>query len=399
MKRIVIFTVLICFFVVAQAGAEDSSSASEKLKDMEDKIEMMAEMLDNFDPAKQEAGGNKTTLGGYGEMHYNNLKNGKTGGSDKKELDFHRFIYYVGHEFSDKIRFFSEVELEHSLVGGGTATTCSSSDALDCETGKDGKPGEVEVEQAYIEFAVADNYSIKGGLFMIPVGILNDTHEPPTFYGVERNVVEKYIVPATWWEGGVSLAGEIGAGLKFDLAYTSGLNNSDYKIRSGRQKVAEAKAEDFAYTGRLKWTGIPGVEVAGTLQYQENITQGVDPDASATLFEVHTDIDKGPFGLRALYAVWNVDGNGAKAAGRDELRGWYVEPSFKVIEELGLFARYNMWDEQAGDSSDSEYTMVQVGLNYWPHEDVVVKLDYQSQDVPIAKNDYDGFNVGIGYQF
>ncbi|OUR86695.1 porin, partial [Methylophaga sp. 42_8_T64] len=35
----------------------------------------------------------KTTIGGYGELHYNNLE-GKNGASDKEEVDFHRFVLF-----------------------------------------------------------------------------------------------------------------------------------------------------------------------------------------------------------------------------------------------------------------------------------------------------------------
>ena len=42
----------------------------------------------------------RTTLGGYGELHYNNL-DGSGGGKDKKEIDLHRFVLFIGHEFNE----------------------------------------------------------------------------------------------------------------------------------------------------------------------------------------------------------------------------------------------------------------------------------------------------------
>ncbi len=351
----------------------------QRVTELEQKLEVAVDQLEN----SSGHGGsllNGVSIGGYGELHYNNLENNKVGGSDKKEMDFHRFVLFFGKEFSDDIRFFSEFEIEHALSG-------------------DGKPGEVELEQAYVDFDLNDNHTARGGLFLVPVGILNETHEPPTFYGVERNPVEKNIIPSTWWEGGAALHGELAPGWNYDVAVTTGLNNSSYIIRSGRQKGAKADASDLAYTGRIKWTGVPGLELAATAQLQDNITQGVDPDAEATLIETHAVWQSGPFGVRALYAKWDVDGNGAKAVGMDEQSGWYIEPSFKVTPKLGVFARVNQWDNAAGDASDSEYKQLDVGLNYWPHEDVVVKVDIQTQDSPIGKNEYDGTNIGIGYQF
>ncbi|MDT8371762.1 MAG: porin [Gammaproteobacteria bacterium] len=329
---------------------------------------------------------NKTSIGGYGELHYNNLE-GKNGAADKDEIDFHRFVLFFGHEFNDDLRFFSEFELEHSLV-------------KDTSNGSNG--GEVELEQAYIEYDINQQHRVKGGLFLMPVGIMNETHEPNTFYGTERNLVEKNIIPTTWWEGGVMFSGQLAQGLSYDLAATSGLNTNNankYKVRNGRQKVSNAQAEDFAYTGRLKWTAIPGVELAVTAQYQDNMTQSQDPTAgSATLLETHAVIQQGDFGLRALYATWDLDGSGPKASGADEQTGWYIEPSYRINENFGVFARYNEWDNQAGNSTDSEYEQIDLGVNWWPHKDVVVKVDYQDQDAPAGK-EQDGINVGLGYQF
>ncbi|OUR68170.1 porin, partial [Cycloclasticus sp. 46_83_sub15_T18] len=143
--------------------ADAAVLASEAFADSTSGIQKLADWAD------------KTTIGGYGELHYNNLS-GKGGASDKDAIDFHRFVLFFGHEFSDDIRFFSELELEHSIAG-------------------DGKDGEVELEQAYIDFDLNDQHTARAGLFLLPVGIINETHEPPTFYGTERNPVEKNIIP------------------------------------------------------------------------------------------------------------------------------------------------------------------------------------------------------------
>ena len=359
--------------------------------------------------AAKGAGRGSTTLGGYGELHYNDLEN-QVDNSSSRTIDFHRFVLFIGHEFSPRIRLYSELELEHALVKD---TQCSGVDGTDNASGPepdeditlvcgDTAPGEVELEQAYIEADLSQSLSIKGGVFLLPVGILNETHEPPTFYGVERNPVEKNIIPSTWWEGGLGISGRIGKGLSYDLAYHSGLAvpSSSYSIRSGRQKVAEADGQDWATTARLKWTGMRGLELAVSGQYQQDITQGTDSSAgSASLLASHIIWQAGPLGLRALYAQWNLAGDGPKNAGHDEQTGYYIEPAIKIMPQLGVFARYNVWDNQAGDNVDSEYKQTDVGINYWPHEDVVIKLDYQNQDSPVGKKELDGLNVGIGYQF
>ncbi len=377
--------------IIQQQQAEIESlrarleESDEQLEETSLRLEATADMVEEQVLAGGDSWVDRTTIGGYAEMHYNNLDNNLDGGDDQEEMDLHRFVFFLGHQFNENTRFFSEVEIEHSLVEGGEDS------------------GEVEVEQAYIEHDLAAAHRAKAGLFLVPVGILNETHEPDTFYGVERNNVEKNIIPTTWWEGGLGFNGEIAPGFSYDLAFTSGLglDEDEWKIRDGRQKVSEAKASDFAYTGRLKYTGIAGLELASTLQYQEDLYQGGLEDAvDAILFEAHVAYQAGPFGLRALYAQWDIDDVIEEIEeGADKQEGWYIEPVWRINRQWGLFARYSEWDNQAGSSIDTEYDQWDIGINYWLAETVVFKFDYMEQSAPDGKSEYEGFNLGVGWSF
>lgn len=326
----------------------------------------------------------KVTIGGYGELHYNDLDNGE-------EIDFHRFVLYFGHQFTDNLSFYSEFELEHSLAG-------------------DGAPGEVELEQAFVQWDYAPGHRARAGLFLMPIGILNETHEPDTFYGVERNRVENQVIPTTWWEAGVGFDGEIAPGWGYDLAVHSGLNlktssGSPSSIRSGRQKVAEANGDSLAYTGRISFTGIPGLQWRTSLQYQADLTQSDDEgvgvgNIDASLLETNLTLERGIFGLRALYARWDLDDRiELLNPGASEQFGWYVEPSVRLSNNLGLFARYGRYDLTASSAAASdERGQFDVGVNYWVHDNVVIKLDFQRQDNDNGV-DVDGFNLGVGYSF
>ncbi len=378
----------------------DNASLQQEVDALKKQNKLILERLDATMDSMEEAeptsghgmGGHgsrgATTVGGYGEMHYNNLSNKLAGGSDKKEVDFHRFVLFFGHEFSSKIRFFSEVEIEHAML-------------KDTANGSNG--GEVAIEQAYIEFDLNTNTSVRTGVILVPVGMINETHEPTTFYGVERNNVEKYILPTTWREGGASLVGRFGKGFNYDLAVHSGLqtsSSSDYAVRKGRQGVANAPANDLAVTARLNWMGVPGLVIGAAIQQQSDVTQSTDPTAgSATLVSAHADWQVSQFRLRALYANWSLSGAGPAAVGADKQHGAYIEPSWKFNPKFGVFARASQWDNTANSAVDSQYDQVDVGFNYWPHEDVVLKLDYQDQSSPSGKDEYDGFNLGVGYQF
>ena len=351
----------------------------------QEKIEATGDVIDQVASTGGAGGQNATSVGGYAELHYNAGK--------EDQIDLHRFVVFLSHEFNEKIRFFSEFEVEHSIAG-------------------EGKVGEVEIEQAFVEYDLNENNRISMGLQLIPVGIINETHEPPTFYGVERNNVEKNIIPATWWEAGIKLSGDLNESFSYDLMMHSGLDTTGkgYKIRSGRKKVGKAPWKNTAFTARASWHAIPGVEVGATFQYQDDITQSsaADENASATLFEIHTNIkhavsENGTIGFRALYAQWNVNADEAELIGRDTQRGWYVEPSYKIALDnehaIGFFARYSVWDNEAGDNIDSTFKQTNIGLNYWPHENVVLKLDYQIDNFANASKEDNRINLGVGLQF
>ncbi|NQV86808.1 MAG: porin [Woeseiaceae bacterium] len=330
----------------------------------------------------------RTQIGGYGELHYNNL-DADDSARDVDQIDFHRFVLFFGHEFTDRIRFFSELELEHSLAG-------------------DGAPGEVELEQAYVDFTLTDSLSAKAGLFLLPIGILNETHEPTTFYGVERNSVEADIIPTTWWEAGAAMSGHYSSGLSWDVAMHSGLaipttGGNAFRVRSGRQKVAEAPANDPAYTARLRYSGIPGLNVALTYQYQADASQisgdGLD---DGQLLAANAAYSIGGLTFKAVYANWDFSGSAIEAAGADSQTGWYFEPSYRFATargDLGLYGRYQEVDAARGQD---RFSQNEIGLNYWPTDNVVLKFDYRQRDHDLASEagrDFEGFDLGLGYQF
>jgi hypothetical protein len=357
------------------------AATNDRVEETEARVDATGDYVETL--AAADTGAQKTTIGGYGELHYNSIS---SDAGDSDEIDFHRFVLFFGHEFSDRVRFFSEFELEHSLAG-------------------DGAPGEVELEQAYAEFALTDNTFAKTGLFLLPVGILNETHEPTTFYGVERNDVESIILPSTWWEAGAGLHGRLGNGISWDANMHSGLaipttGGSAFRVRSGRQKVAEADASDWAYTARLKYTGMRGLELSASYQYQADPSQAAgDGLDTGQLFTAHAIFQRGWFGLRALYAGWNFDGFAVEAAGADKQDGWYVEPSLRFSDNWGVYARYQ--DVDAARDQD-KFTQSEFGINFWPVAGVVLKMDYRMRDhsLPaLAVQDFDSFGLGFGYNF
>ncbi len=367
-------------YEIIQKQQAEIEALKEQDKVVEERLDYTAEAVEQASSASGGGSGSasKTSIGGYGELHYNNYSDS----SKDDQIDFHRFVLFFGHEFRDDLRFFSELEIEHAYSG-------------------DDLPGKVELEQAYVEWDYADQHRAKAGLFLLPVGILNETHEPDTFYGTERNPVEKNIIPTTWWESGAEAAGEFGSGFSYNAGAHSGLfidtANGDYKVRDGRQKSAKAIANNGAFTGRLKYTGLAGLELALTAQYQTDVQQDKGTDSSdATLIETHAIYNVAGFGLRALYATWDISGTDFETVGADEQTGWYIEPSYRFNEKVGIFARYNEWNNFAGLAASQDNEVIDYGINYWFHPQVVFKADW-SDDQNNSKNDT--FNLGLGYSF
>lgn len=385
------------------AHADELATLKARVAEQEARLNALADQLEQREGGNGGAWYNKMSFGGYGELHYNNLENQKND-SDKEQMDLHRFVLFTGYQFTDSVRFYSELEVEHTVAG-------------------DGANGEVELEQAFVEWTFAPGHRVRGGVMLLPVGMLNMTHEPNTFYGVERNNVENRILPTTWWEGGIGFNGELLAGLNYDVLVTEGMNlaiaDAKFGVRDARQKTSEAKAEDLAYTVALNYTGIKGLLIGGSIRYQNDMSQDIDSvtynadaedevtvsveEIDALMYELHADWRIGDFNLRALYANWDISDDieaiNAAAAGADQQTGYYIEPSYMITEKLGVFVRYSEWDNQAGNSADSEYSQRDIGVNYYIVPTVVVKADLQQQDSPDGKDEFDGFNLGVGWSF
>lgn len=416
-----LLTAAVAAMLGASGAAMADTSIEDKLAVLQEEIEHLKLQMANSD-ANRSSGiqgfVDRTTIGGYGELHYNNFHG--DGATKKDQIDFHRFVLFFGHKFNDWISFKSEFELEHALSG-------------------EGKGGEVELEQAYVDFNINKNVNAKVGVFLVPMGILNETHEPPTFYGVERNEIESRIIPSTWWEAGAGIYGEALPGLNYQFNVTSSLDAGRLKVgdfskgfRDARRKVSDAPAEDYGFSGALNYTGVPGLLVGGAFFTGKTGQDGATTvagetlagvDARLTLWDVHARYQKDRLDLRALYARGHlsdadeindlqdvVAGSGTDHTGvGEEFYGWYAEAAYQVWrngdQSVSPFVRYEKWDMHAevptGFSKNTAWKnhVWTVGANYNPHPQVVLKADYQEFDKPDGTSGDKRVNMGLGYMF
>src|SRR5882672_1822921 len=342
---------------------------------------------------------------GYGELNYSRL----TGDSSSATADVGRFVLGAGYRFDDKTRFVSELEIEHAV---------SSAD----------DPGEVEVEQAYIERRLGERTFAKIGLFLIPVGMLNENHEPTRYYGVFRNSIDTAIIPTTWREGGVGVQGNTEGGLRWDVGVTTGFNLSKWDATSTEgleeplgsihQELALAAAGDLSGFVALIYTGVPGLRLGASV-FSGDSAQGQPgfDNNRVTLWEAHARWNPGNWDLSALYSHGHIANTapinltlvGNPALIPEGFFGWYVEGAYRLTLAnewtLAPFARYELFNTASSyaslgagltpDPLDDEKVLT-AGINLDIARGVVLKLDYLHFD---RDDDNDRFDLGVGYQF
>jgi hypothetical protein len=348
----------------------------------------------------------RTSIGGYGEVHYTNA----TGANTPGEVNVSRFVVYLAHSFSERIAFRSELEVEDAKVEGG-------------ESG-----GEVALEQLYLDYTLSPAATIRAGLVLPPIGILNETHEPPTFNGVERPAFDHDVIPATWRDIGVGVVGSIpgSAGLNYRVFLLNGLVANGFSaeegIRGGRQEGKEASFANPSLTGRLEWAR-PGLRIGGSFWYGGSAAQ--DPalgtgtfDNAVALVSADARYDVGPFMFRGVVANVSIadaeeinSAFGGQVGSR--IAGGYVEGAYNLLsavspastQRLDAFIRHERYNTQAGvpagvtrdDALARRITTF--GLSYKPVYNVVFKGDYQLRRNRAGVGEDEQLALGVGYQF
>ncbi|WP_198118586.1 hypothetical protein [Massilia rhizosphaerae] len=348
-----------------------------------------------------------TVFSGYGEVNYNHPVRNASGA----QTDLRRAVIGVQHRFDEKTKVVAEFEWEHAIA--------SASDS-----------GESAVEQMYVEREFNNGLRGKAGLFLMPVGLLNQNHEPTAYYGVERNFVETAIIPTTWREAGVGLSGEFGEGFAWDAGLTTGFDLTKWDAASGEgresplgaihQEGQLAKSRDLQLHGALNWRGYPGLLVGGSVftgKAGHATTDFSANDARVTLAELHTRYTPGAWDLSALWAygrISNTEALNATFVGNptpvpSSFAGWYLQAAYKLWQNadfsLSPFARFESFDTARtyaqlpaglGVPSAPYERVATVGANLMVAQGVVLKADYQKfrQDKSL-----DRVNLGVGFSY
>ncbi|MDP4217550.1 MAG: hypothetical protein Q8927_15220 [Bacteroidota bacterium] len=402
----------------AGAGAQSYQTPAQKL------------MISPEDSLNRSAPKKRTVISGYGSAFYQRDVN-----AQQSTMTLERAVLFVGHQFNERIAFFSELEVENAKVASG----------------EDGS-GEVSMEQAYLRFNLNPRQYLVAGLFVPRIGILNENHLPPNFNGVERPIVETVVIPATWRELGIGFYGSSDRlPLNYSVAVVNGLNSAGFEhgsgIREGRAEGSNAMANNLALTASVQY-------LAGDFKFQASGyfggTVGLSKGGADSL---HVGLESGAFGtplylgegdMQYAHAGWSAKALFAYIAypGADKIYsdygsniasgmwGGYAELAYdwlhrrQMTQQLVSFVRMEALDLNSGLSDlqkqDDQYdgtlkqTQLIAGIGYLPIPNVVIKADVRLLHTgpqnaalvinlppnarPYRQNDQ-FLNLGIGYSF
>ena len=341
----------------------------------------------------------------YGELSYTQPLN--TEEFKLAKLDANRFVLLMGYQFDKKTQFVTEWELEHA--------------------------NEIFLEQAFVKHKLAPNLHLKAGVLLIPMGFVNENHEPNFFNSVQRPVIDVNIIPSTWRDIGAGLTGLIpSASIKYQVyfvngllgyANNSGLYNAEKTFRFGRQKASKSKL-----------SGLPDLSAKVEFFGNKNLKMGLSyylGDSNSDAYQNISRTDEAAVAsadstviisnMLAFHAMYELDKlelktqivylNNANTGAYNQMTGsnlggnifgYYAEigRKFGEKEKSKLFVRIaNHNSNLSNDSADrfNKYYLTG-GYNYQIANGVVAKTEIQSLDV-FSDNTTLQWNTGLGIWF
>ena len=355
----------------------------------------------------------KLMIGGYAQIEYRQpMINGEF---NNGKLDIHRMVLLVAYRFNDRISFMSEIEIEHA--------------------------SEIYLEQAYLNYRFKNWLQFRAGLMLIPMGIVNENHEPPTFNGTIRPSLDYFIVPTTWREIGMGFTGNIqSVSMNYQLYVINGVLgyddgaklNGKYGIRKGRQKGVSSVIGSPNFAGRVEYYGLRNLTFGASGYFgetQSTLNKGISTDDQAAIDARDSSIvNMGMFGADARYSIigfsFRAQYNYASFSNTEayntftgsdlgsSMMGFYLEAAYNIFHtmestrhQLTPFVRYENYSTHytvdASIERNEAYHKEEItaGLGWKPISKVAIKADYQMIR-PKSETKYTGVvSLGVGLMF
>jgi len=359
----------------------------------------------------------RITIGGYAQIDYN-----QPFSSDRRYngiLDVHRLVMLFGYNFNSRTQFITEIEYEHI--------------------------SEVYIEQAFLQYRILPWLNFRGGLMLIPMGIVNEYHEPPTYNGVERPVIDNVIAPTTWRELGFGFTGNFyQSDLRYQLYLVNGFNGYDTKgvvtgrgLRSVRQKGAESYISAPNLSAKVEYYGIRGLNVGVSGYFgdtQSKLYNNLDTANPGALAKADSSVvGISMMGADARYSIKGLQLRGqyyytslsntleynkfTRTSGTPNdvaksMMGYYVEAAYNLFQtvesvrtELIPFIRYEEYNthhkvDALITAKPAYHNKIWIGGLGWKiTPGAVLKADIQFQKNMATDKFAKTFNAGIGIMF
>ena len=377
-------------------------------------------LLRGLAPARRAA--TNTVIGGYGQFNLTSLRVGPDSVGDfETRANIRRLVLFVAHDLSNTIDLYTELEWENAIA---------------CQSCK----GSVEIEQALIDWRLwRDAFVLRAGLLLVPMGILNQWHEPPIFNGVERPGFDRVIIPSTWRELGIGFTGKFATYFQYELYAITPLDPTRLGpngIIGGRSLGSLAKSNTVAITGRLEAEPILGLVIGAAGYFSDLGNNGEFYRANGTKrklrlpligYAVDARIKKMGIEARAVWGQFFLENAGSLTLAHREdgsrwypnaaevgaipkrTQGGYVEAGYNVFfpvpttrYELVPFVRAEMYNTQAkvprGFQRKKSFDVQELtmGLSFRPLRSLVFKFDVQLRDRRLGYDEVQ-INAGTGF--
>ncbi|THJ22905.1 MAG: hypothetical protein CAF45_009910 [Nitrospira sp. CG24E] len=339
----------------------------------------------------------KAIVGGYADVMYNNLSRQNLDNPSRHSFGQQRLVPFIYADITDHIKFATEIEFER----GGTNAP---------QTGD----GSINVEFAQIDYLVNETINARAGLLLMPVGKFNLLHDSPLNDLVDRPMVSRIIIPSTWFEAGAGIYGSLypssQSKLDYEVYAVNGMNQTagaitDAGVRSARGSVSRDRDDNKAVVGRVAFSPILGIEVAGSGYHGTyKPSAGAVGTGRISIFALDWTLQRGPFeiiGESAWSRITNNDATGVTGnpIGPAGMQGYYIQGNYHFMPELlkkwapshftdaSTFTAVVRWEQVDTDTDDRtkantlgnrrELERLTLGVNFRPIEDTVFKFDWQ----------------------
>ena len=394
--------------------------------------------------AQENTPDSRLSLGGYGEVvmsrnfysdnvyRYSNPTKYKDDPGHGR-FDIPHAVFYIGYDFGHGWSMQSEIEFEHT--GAGSAVEKEFTEAGEWETEIE-KGGEVALEQFWLQKTIKPWLNIRVGHMVVPVGALNNAHEPLNFFTVYRPEGEFTILPSTWHDTGIGLWGDFEK-WSYEFQVIAGLDafmfNRDNFVKYGAASPYEFKvANNYGFALRVDNRSIKNLRLSLSGYYGNSMHNSFPNDMKDTRYkDIKGSTAIGCFDFsykgRNLIIRGNADygyvsdavtistvkrnmtSNNAPykktPVGKAAIT-YGGEAGYNILgkadEKLFVFGRYEFYDPYIPAADQQDYTFTDVhriaaGINWLPIPEIAVKAEFSERFRSERYNNEPSVSIGIAY--